>query len=72
MVRSMPSVKCVLETKPKLSACRQCVEFICPRCVESHELMKIFAGHIMTPLDKLKEGAKEIVIGEDPAKMCKA
>ena len=33
--------------------------------------MKIFAGHIVTPLDKLKEGAKEIVIGEDPVKMCK-
>ena len=64
--------KCEMCSRNKAEAfCRQCVEFICPRCVQSHELIKIFAGHIVTPLDKLKEGAKDIVIGEAPVKMCK-
>ena len=64
--------KCEMCSRNKAEAfCRQCVEFICPRCVESHKLMKIFAGHTVTPLDKLKEGAKEIIIGEEPVKMCK-
>ena len=63
--------KCEMCSQDKAEAfCRQCVEFICPRCVESHKIMKIFTGHTVTPLDKLK-GAKEIVIREEPVKMCK-
>ena len=53
--------------------CRQCAEFICDKCKESHERMKVFAGHKVSILAELKEGgAKEIVGAKSaPPPMCK-
>jgi DNA-binding beta-propeller fold protein YncE len=53
--------------------CRQCAEFICEKCKESHERMKVFAGHKVSTLTELKEGgAKEIVAAKSiPPPMCK-
>ena len=53
--------------------CRQCAEFICEKCKESHERMKVFAGHKVSTLTELKEGgAKEIVTTKlTPPPMCK-
>ncbi len=36
--------------------CRQCALFICTRCVEPHQRMKIFVGHETISLKELKEG----------------
>ena len=52
--------------------CRQCAKFICDKCIESHQRMKIFTGHKISSLDELKEGgAKEIIIQESPLQICK-
>jgi DNA-binding beta-propeller fold protein YncE len=53
--------------------CRQCAEFICEKCKESHERMKTFAGHKVSTLQELKEGgAKTIVAAKSaPPPICK-
>ena len=53
--------------------CRQCAEFICEKCKESHERMKMFAGHKVSTLTELKEGgAKTIVMAKSaPPPICK-
>ena len=53
--------------------CRQCAEFICEKCKESHERMKMFAGHKVSTLEELKGGgAKETVAAKPhPPPMCK-
>ena len=51
--------------------CRQCEEFICQECANSHQRMKIYRGHKVVSLEQLKQGrAKEIVKKENPAKKC--
>ena len=53
--------------------CRQCAEFICEKCKESHERMKVFAGHKVSTLMELKEGgAKTIIAAKSaPPPICK-
>ena len=43
--------------------CRQCVNFICDKCIDSHQRMKnVFAGHKVSTLKELKQGrVKELV-----------
>ena len=51
--------------------CRQCVTFICKKCVESHKRMKTFASHEVASLEDLKLGrAREIAVKEPPTKKC--
>ena len=56
-----------------IAFCRQCAEFVCEKCKESHERMKVFAGHKISTLSELKEGgAKEIVAAKStPPPICK-
>ena len=51
--------------------CQQCALFICEKCIESHQRMKVFARHKITSLNELKEGLKEIIIEESPFQVCK-
>ena len=51
--------------------CRQCTQFVCEKCIESHRRMKVFAGHKIASLKELKEGAKEIIVEEPPLQVCK-
>ena len=53
--------------------CQQCAEFICEKCKESHERMKVFAGHKVSTLQELIEGgAKTIVMAKSaPPQTCK-
>ena len=54
-----------------IAFCRQCTDFICSKCAESHETMKVFRGHEVVTLEKLKQGgAKEIPLKEGPPIMC--
>lgn len=42
--------------------CRQCAEFICAKCAESHKRMKTFSGHEVVTLQDLRDGkASQIV-----------
>ena len=51
--------------------CRQCTHFICEECVKSHKRMKIFAGHVISTLEDLKQGgAKELTAKEIPPPKC--
>ena len=52
--------------------CRQCVNFICEKCVESHQRMKaVFATHIVSTLDELKQGGvKELTFENLPPPKC--
>ncbi len=52
--------------------CRQCVNFICEKCVESHQRMKaVFATHIVSTLDELKQGGvKELTFENPPPPKC--
>ena len=63
---------CEMCSKSKAIAfCRQCTDFICSRCVESHETLKVFRGHQVVTLEELKQGgAKEIPLKEGPPMMC--
>ena len=51
--------------------CRQCAEFICEKCVESHQRMKVFTGHKVVTLEELKKGgAKQILVSRPPPPKC--
>ena len=52
--------------------CRQCVQFICEKCVESHQRMKaVFGTHIVSTLDELKQGGvKELTFENPPPPKC--
>ena len=55
-----------------IAFCRQCAEFICDKCIESHQRMKVFADHEVSSLDELKEGGgKSIVTKPPPPPTCK-
>ena len=52
--------------------CRQCAEFICNKCTESHQRMKVFSGHKVSTLEELKQGgASDIVVKSTPPPTCK-
>ena len=67
-------VKCELCTASDAKAeafCRQCAEFICSKCAESHQRMKTFAGHEVVTLQELQDGrANQIVPKEPPTNRC--
>ncbi len=46
--------------------CRQCVQFMCEKCVELHQRMKMFATHIVSILDELKQGGVKKLTFENP------
>ena len=51
--------------------CRQCAEFICEKCVESHQRMKVFTSHKVVTLEELKKGgAKQILVSKPPPPKC--
>ncbi len=51
--------------------CRQCVNFICEDCVRPHQRMKVFATHIVSTLDELKQGGvKELTFENPPPPKC--
>ena len=51
--------------------CRQCAEFICDKCTESHQRMKVFSGHKVSMLEELKQGgASDIVVKSTPPPTC--
>ena len=51
--------------------CRQCVNFICDECVKSHQRMRVFAGHVVSTLEELKQGGvKELSVVDTPAQKC--
>ena len=52
--------------------CRQCAEFICDKCTEPHQRMKVFSGHKVSTLEELKQGgASDIVVKSTPPPTCK-
>ena len=52
--------------------CRHCMEFICDKCTESHQRMKVFSGHKVSMLEELKQGgASDIVVKTTPPPTCK-
>ena len=51
--------------------CRQCVNFICDECVKSHKRLRVFAGHVVSTLEELKQGGvKELSVVDTPAQKC--
>ena len=52
--------------------CRQCAQFICNKCIESHQRMKkLFPEHKIATLDELRIGGPdEIVIQKSPHRIC--
>ena len=72
-VHGKVEARCEMCSEVKAKAfCQQCAMFICDKCVESHQRMKVFVGHKISSLDELKEcGAKEIFIQEPPLQICK-
>ena len=51
--------------------CRQCVNFICEDCVRPHQRMKVFATHIVSTLEQLKQGGvKELTFENPPPPKC--
>ena len=51
--------------------CRQCAEFLCKECVESHKIMKLFASHEVDSLEDLEQKrAREIAMKEPSPKNC--
>ena len=51
--------------------CRQCAEFLCKECVETHKIMKLFASHEVVSHEDLKQGrGREIAVKEPSTKKC--
>ena len=72
-VQGKVEAKCEMCSSGEATAfCRQCAEFICEKCKDSHERMKLFAGHSVSTLEELKEGGvKEIIVAKSaPPPMC--
>ncbi len=54
-----------------IAFCRQCVNFICNTCVDSHKHMRVFAGHAISTLDELKQGGvKKLTFENTPPPKC--
>ena len=66
-------VKCELCTASSNAEafCRQCVRFICKRCVQLHSEIQTFLSHEVASLEDLKHGrAKPIAVEEPPISKC--
>ena len=63
---------CELCPRGKATAfCHQCVNFICDECVKSHQRLRVFAGHVVSTLEELKQGGvKELSVVDTPAQKC--
>ena len=63
---------CEMCSRGKATAfCRQCVNFICDECVKSHQRLRVFAGHVVSTLEELKQGGvKELSVVDTPAQKC--
>ena len=48
--------------------CRQCSDFICSDCVNSHVTLKVFRGHKVVTLEELKQGG--IPLKDNPPLIC--
>ena len=71
-LHSKLEVTCEMCSRGKVTAfCRQCVDFICDKCVELHQYIKVFAGHKISTLEELKQGGvKELVFNDLPPPKC--
>ena len=66
-------VKCELCTASSNAEafCRQCVRFICKKCVQLHSEIQTFLSHEVASLEDLKHGrAKPIAVNEPPISKC--
>ena len=66
-------VKCELCTASSNAEafCRQCVRFICKKCVQLHSEIQTFLSHEVASLEDLKHGrAKPIAVEEPPISKC--
>ena len=74
MARAEGKVEALCEqcaVEKSVAFCRQCAEFICAGCVQSHKKLKVFAGHVVASLEDLKKGGvKNIPLKEAPAAAC--
>ena len=74
MARAEGKVEALCEQcarEKSVAFCRQCAEFICGDCVQSHKNLKVFAGHVVASLEDLKKGGvKNIPLKEAPAAAC--
>ena len=74
MARAEGKVEALCEQcagEKSVAFCRQCAEFICAGCVQSHKTLKVFAGHVVASLEDLKKGGvKNIPLKESPAAAC--
>ena len=60
--------QCVAAAKA-VAFCRQCADFVCQNCVLSHKNLKVFAGHVVSSLEELKNGGvKNIPLKNAPEK----
>ena len=51
--------------------CRQCVCFICDKCVKSHKRMRAFARHVVSTLEELKQGGpRDLIVADAPPQKC--
>ena len=74
MARAEGKVEALCEQcagEKSVAFCRQCAEFICGDCVQSHKKLKVFAGHVVASLEDLKKGGvKNIPLKEATARKC--
>ena len=74
MARAEGKVEALCEQcagEKSVAFCRQCAEFICGDCVQSHKKLKVFVGHVVASLEDLKKGGvKNISLKEVPARKC--
>lgn len=57
--------ECGMCEEPTVEAyCQQCDQFICDKCIETHQRMKMFFTHTVTTLDKLREEGTQRLIAQ--------
>ena len=67
-VHGKVELKCELCTDSEVGVevfCRQCAEFICGKCAESHKRMKTFAGHEIVSLQDLRDGMASPIVPKE-------
>ncbi len=67
-VHGKVEVKCELCTDAEASVevfCRQCAEFICAKCAESHQRMKTFARHEIVSVQDLREDKVSQIVPQE-------
>ena len=67
-VHGMVDLECELctDSEARVEAfCRQCAEFICAKCAESHKRMRTFAGHEVVALQDLRDGSASQIVPKE-------